>query len=107
MADKARFNHCAEMLSALAAPQRLRIVRLLRDGPKSVGDLAAELRISLVNVSHHLTVLRHAGLVRKERRGRFILYSLPPGTLEGDADHSGIEHINLGCCRLELPCPEE
>jgi len=107
MQDKVPFNHCAEMLSALAAPERLRVLRLLRDGPRSVGDMAAELGIALVNLSHHLTVLRHAGLVHKERQGRYILYSLPPGILEGDDDKSGTEHINLGCCRLELPRPEE
>jgi len=107
MEDKSQFNHCAEMLSALAAPERLRVLRLLRDGPKSVGDIAAELGIALVNLSHHLTVLRHAKLVHKERQGRYILYSLPPGILEGDGANSGTEHLNLGCCRLELPCPDE
>lgn len=107
MEDRTRINHCAEMLSALAAPERLRIVRLLRDGPRSVGDIAAELGIPLVNVSHHLTVLRHAALVRKERRGRYIHYSLWPGVFEGDTDSSGNEHLNLGCCRLEMPRAEE
>src|SRR5262245_63316705 len=107
MRHDVKFDHCAEMLSALAAPERLRVLRVLRAGPKSVGDIAAELHISLVNLSHHLTVLRHAGLVRKQRQGRYILYSLPPGILQADARRRGTEHINLGCCRLELPAAED
>src|SRR5262245_10695482 len=74
MEDKSEFSHCAEMLGALAAPERLRIVRLLRAGPRSVGDIATEVGIKVVNASHHLTVLRHAGLIDKQRHGRYILY---------------------------------
>ncbi len=57
--------------------------------------------MELVNVSHHLTVLRHAGLVESRKQGRFVLYTLSPGLLQiegGEADH-----LDLGCCRLELP----
>ena len=105
MADKARFNHCAEMLSALAAPERLQIVRLLRDGPRSVGEIAAELQAPLVNVSHHLGVLRQARLVCNRKQGRHVIYSLSPDLLQPEGD-GGPDRLNLGCCRLELPAPE-
>ena len=39
MDDPLQPQHCAEMLSALAAPERLQIIRLLRDGPRSVGEI--------------------------------------------------------------------
>ena len=63
------------------------------------------LGIPAVNVSHHLGVLRNARLIRGKKQGRCVMYSLCPGVLE-DAVESGIpkEALNLGCCRLELPC---
>jgi DNA-binding transcriptional ArsR family regulator len=93
------------MLSALAAPERLQIVRCLRAGPRSVGEIAAELKAPLVNVSHHLGVLRQAKLVRGRKQGRHVIYSLSPNLLQTE-DDSGPAHLNLGCCRLELPAPE-
>src|SRR5262245_54588992 len=91
---------CAERLAALAAPERLKIVRFLRDGPRNVGEIAQMLQTAPVNVSHHLTVLKAANLIRGQKQGRFILYSLIPGVLEID---KALDHVNLGCCRLELP----
>jgi len=103
--DLLRPDVCAELLHALAAPERLRIVRSLLDGPKNVTAIAAMLKIALVNVSHHLTVLRQAGLVRNKKQGRFVLYSLTPGVLQAEGEGGGAQYINLGCCRLELPTP--
>jgi DNA-binding transcriptional ArsR family regulator len=93
------------MLAALAAPDRLKIVRCLTQGPRSVGEIAELLHEPLVNVSHHLTVLRRARIIIGKRRGRFIYYSLAPSVFrpEGEAD---AEHLNLGCCRLEMPKAE-
>jgi DNA-binding transcriptional ArsR family regulator len=109
MPDPLQPHRCAELLGALAAPERLRIVRLLRDGPHSVSELADRLEVALVNVSHHLSVLRHAGLVQSRRQGRNILYSLPPGLLQLDEPTATgcCDHLNLGCCRLELPAPTD
>jgi len=55
---------CAQLLAALAAPERLRIIRYLADGPRNVTQIAAMLKIPPVNLSHHLTVLKHAALIR-------------------------------------------
>ena len=98
---------CAELLSALAAPERLKIVRFLSDGPHNVTEIAEMLRIQAVNVSHHLNVLKSAGLIRGKKSGRFVHYSLRPGMLE-DAVAAGIpkDALNLGCCRLEMPIGE-
>jgi DNA-binding transcriptional ArsR family regulator len=60
------------------------------------------LKTTVVNASHHLTVLRHASLVRNERRGRYRLYSLAPSVFQPE-DGSAKDHINLGCCRIEIP----
>jgi ArsR family transcriptional regulator len=91
------------MLRALADPDRLRIVQCLRDGPRNVSELAGLLGEEVVNVSHHLGVLRHAGLVCDEKRGRFVVYSLHPDVFNPRQDAPGAEHLDLGCCRLEIP----
>jgi DNA-binding transcriptional ArsR family regulator len=103
MNDNLQPRRCAELLGALAAPERLRIVRVLRGGPRSVGEIADELGLPLVNVSHHLHVLKHARLVHSRKHGRYVLYSLPPGILQDDG--TATEHLDLGCCRLEIPKP--
>lgn len=97
-------QRCAELLSALAAPERLKIVRLLSDGEHNVTQIIESLKIPALNVSHHLTVLKTAKLIRGKKQGRFVLYSLVPGVLE-DAVDAGIpkEALNLGCCRIEFP----
>jgi DNA-binding transcriptional ArsR family regulator len=102
--DPLQPQRCAELLSALAAPERLRIVRFLADGPHNVTEIADMLGIPAVNVSHHLTVLKHAKLIRGKKQGRFVLYSLEPGVLE-EAVGAGVpkDALNLGCCRIELP----
>jgi DNA-binding transcriptional ArsR family regulator len=100
-------KRCAELLAALAAPERLRIIRYLRDGPRNVTEIAEMLKTPVVNASHHLGVLRHAGLVRNEKQGRFVLYSLPPNVFRAEGETNPTEHLNLGCCRIELPKPEE
>jgi hypothetical protein len=52
-------------------------------------------------------VLRHAGLVRNEKQGRFVLYSLAPQFFKPEGSADEIEHLDLGCCRIEMPKPEK
>jgi ArsR family transcriptional regulator len=99
MPESLQPDRCARMLRALAEPERLRIVNCLRDGPRNVTELAGLLHAEIVNVSHHLGVLRHAGLVVDEKRGRYVIYRLHPDVFRPSAD----ERLDLGCCRLEMP----
>ena len=78
MKDALQPDRCARMLRALADPERLRIITCLREGPRNVSELAALLHAEVVNVSHHLGVLRHAGVVCDEKQGRFVVYRLHP-----------------------------
>src|SRR5262249_35584723 len=103
---KAPFNptRCAKALSALAAPERLMILRALTRGPHNVTEIIEALGIKPLNVSHHLTVFKTAGLIAGKKKGRFVWYSLRPGVFDevigADGPH---EVLNLGCCRLVLP----
>src|SRR5260221_6705068 len=61
---------------ALSDPNRRTIVELLRDGPRSVGELADAMPISRPAVSRHLRLLREAGLVTEEAQGTRNIYRL-------------------------------
>jgi DNA-binding transcriptional ArsR family regulator len=103
MKDPLQPQRCARLLAALAAPERLRIVRFLRHGPRNVTQIAEMLGASIVNVSHHLAVLRRVEILQSEKKGRFVHYSLAPGIFRPEGDSSLTEHLDLGCCRLEIP----
>lgn len=67
---------------ALGDPTRRAVLAHLRAGSKSAGEIAELFEISKPTLSHHLKVLRAAGLVRSERRGTSIVYSLQTNTIE-------------------------
>ena len=65
-----------ETLRALGDPTRREILRVLRAGDLTAGDIAGRFPMTAASVSHHLSVLKEAGLVRSERNGRNLVYSL-------------------------------
>jgi len=65
-----------ETFAALAEPNRLRIVELLRGGPRAVGEIGERLEIAQPQVSKHLRVLKAAGLVDVQPRAQQRLYAL-------------------------------
>ena len=64
----------ARMFAALGEPTRLKIASLLLAGPKHVGALAELVGEPMVNISHHLGVMRQAGLLEDEKNGRQVVY---------------------------------
>ena len=102
--DPLQPDRCAEVLGALAAPERLRLMRLLIDGEKNVTEIIEGAGIPPLNISHHLTVLKNARLIESEKRGRFVVYSITQNII-GEIISSGIpkDVLNLGCCQLILP----
>ena len=65
-----------ETFAALAEPNRLRIVELLRGGARAVGEIGTALRLQQPQVSKHLRVLKEAGLVEVEPRAQQRVYGL-------------------------------
>ena len=102
MRDRLQSDDCARSLKALADPERLKIIQCLLAGPKNVTQLAELLKGELANVSHHLSVLRHAGLVQDRKDGKFVVYSLHPGVFRPASAGAPTDAIDLGCCRLDL-----
>jgi DNA-binding transcriptional ArsR family regulator len=63
-------------MRALADPTRREILKALRAGDLTAGEIAGRFPMTAASVSHHLSVLRDAGLVTAERNGRNLIYSL-------------------------------
>jgi DNA-binding transcriptional ArsR family regulator len=83
------FNHMVELQTsqldtvfhALGDATRRQMLRELTRGERTVGQLAEPFAMSLAAASKHIKVLEHAGLVRREVRGRTHLCRLEPGPL--------------------------
>ncbi len=83
--DAESAGEMAPVLGALADPIRLRIVSMLAAAPNGAAcgcDLEQPLGLAQPTVSHHLRILREAGLVVGERQGRWVHYRVVPERLE-------------------------
>lgn len=74
--DRVEVEQVAELFGLLGEPNRLRIVLSCIDGPRGVGEIAAEAGISQSLASHHLRLLRTSRLLRAERSGKAVRYAL-------------------------------
>ena len=72
----ALLNCVAERFRALAEVPRLRLLLVLRDGPRSVSELVERLGLGQAVVSKHLGVLKTAGLVDSTREGNRVIYRI-------------------------------
>ena len=72
----------ADLFKLLSVDKRIEIIELLKKEPMSVNAIAEALGISQSAVSQHLRVLKNSGLVKDERQGYWIYYSLNKDTLE-------------------------
>jgi DNA-binding transcriptional ArsR family regulator len=66
----------SDVFAALAHPVRREVLKLLRNGAKSAGDLAAGFDLAKPTLSGHFAVLKSAGLITSEKKGTTILYRL-------------------------------
>ena len=71
-----------ETLKALSDPTRREILQMLRSGSKSTGEISEKFDITAAAVSRHLSVLKDADLIRDQRDGKFIIYTLNTSVLE-------------------------
>ena len=82
--DTPSAERLAQWFSVLGDPTRLRLFSLIATAGEACAacDLAEPLGVSQPTVSHHLKVLRDAGLVHSEKRGRWVYYQSVPERLE-------------------------
>jgi ArsR family transcriptional regulator len=96
--DAARANALAPMFKALGDPVRLRLLSMIasaRGGEVCVCDLTGAFHLTGPTISHHLKVLREAGLVDSDRRGTWVYYRLIPAALTVMAGSLGSGTLTL------------
>jgi len=71
-----------ESFKALSDPTRREILQLLKEGKMTAGDIGAHFEMTGATVSHHLSVLKQAGLVSDRREGKFIYYEMNLSVVE-------------------------
>ncbi len=95
-------GECATVLKALADETRLRLLESLLVEEKCVTDLGRELRCPQPHISHHLRILRDAGLVEGLREGKQVCYRIAPTIQRALANRQG-QALNFGCCEVRFP----
>lgn len=71
-----------DSFKALSDPTRREILNLLRAGPLAAGELLEHFPITGASLSHHLSILKHAGLIDDEKKGKYIYYTLNTTVLD-------------------------
>jgi DNA-binding transcriptional ArsR family regulator len=71
-----------DVWNALTDPTRREILMLLKKGDLNAGEIAEKFDMSKPSISHHLNILRNAELVRSEKRGQNVIYSISTSVLE-------------------------
>lgn len=74
--DKTIFELQAEVCKTIASSKRLEIINALKEGEKSVTELVEILGVPKANVSQHLAMMRHKGILKARRDGVNIYYSI-------------------------------
>lgn len=93
--DDATAQHVAELFSILGDTSRVKIISALLDGPMNVQSLAAAVGITPSAISHHMRSLRQMRLVRAQKQGREVFYSLDDQHVE-DLFLRGVDHVLHG-----------
>ena len=97
----------AEVIAAWAEPTRVQILDLLmRYGPHNVSDLSEKLGVPMVNMSHHLGVLRNAGILDSEKDGRRVVYALRPDVFIPGDGKTTLGTLQIGPHRLAFQAPK-
>lgn len=71
-----------DVFKALSDPTRREILDRLKQRDLTAGEIADHFSISKPSISHHLTILKNAGLITQEKKGQFIYYSLHTTVLQ-------------------------
>jgi DNA-binding transcriptional ArsR family regulator len=99
MSDFSFISKCSKSLKALSDLNRLKILDLLFRGELCVSDMVKALKIDQPKVSHHLAILKRAGVIVDRRQGRKIIYSLHPAVYKKS---EFVDKIDFGFVSVEF-----
>ncbi|UCG56740.1 MAG: helix-turn-helix transcriptional regulator [Phycisphaerales bacterium] len=95
MSDGKKAARLAELFKLLSVDARVRIVQLLKGGALCVTELTSKLGITVAATSHHLRLLRGAGIVKGVKHGLFVYYDLNKKKM-AELDKAAAELLKLG-----------
>jgi len=95
-------SKCVAVMRALGDETRLRILESLLVRERCVNDLVAELQRAQPHVSHHLRILREAGLIQGIREGKRVCYRISPRIRTFFKDRRA-QALDFGCCQISFP----
>lgn len=72
----------ADTFKALSDPTRREILNLLKKRPMFAGEIVERFQMTGATISHHLTILKQAGLIDEEKQGKYIQYSLNTSVID-------------------------
>ena len=71
-----------DTLKAISDPTRRKILELLKKGPLSAGEIGEHFEMTGATLSHHLSILKKAGLVDDNKKGTFVYYEINTSVME-------------------------
>ncbi len=71
-----------DTLKALSDPTRRKILELLKSGSKTAGEIGEQFKMTGATISHHLSILKKAGLIQDEKKGTYIFYEINTSVME-------------------------
>jgi DNA-binding transcriptional ArsR family regulator len=103
MTEFADARKVAAIIAAIAEPTRLRVLwQLAKEGPMHVGALSQAVDVKMVNMSHHLGVMRQAGVLDDAKDGRKVVYKLRPEVFTPGTTPDVLGVLTLGGFRVVL-----
>src|SRR5262245_1720247 len=103
MTEFAEARKVAALIAAIAEPTRLRVLwQLAKEGPMHVGALADAVKVRMVNMSHHLGVMRQAGVLEDSKDGRKVVYKFRDGIFSNGDGNDILGTLQLGPFRVVL-----
>lgn len=91
-----------DIFQALASTARRKMLAYLSAGELTAGEIAERFNMTKPSISKHLSILEGAGLIKGDKRGQFIHYSLNPDSLINSL-HSFVQEV----CPVSKPLKEE
>lgn len=71
-----------ETMKALSDPTRREILKILREGTKTAGEISEQFEMTAATISHHLSILKEAKLILQDKRGKYIYYEINTSILD-------------------------
>jgi ArsR family transcriptional regulator len=100
MKDLLHADKCSKAIKSISDLKRIKILELLSKNEMCVTDIVKRMNLYQPIISHHLAILKSAGVIIDRRQGRRIFYSLHPSVYKKPSEF--VDRIDFGFCSVEF-----